>query len=133
MICRLATQLDIPVVASGTAAVLALRVLGAERVTLVGAPWFSRESNELGSAYFRSQGFDVVDSRSADLPPDPGSIDTRAEVDWICGHLFLLEVAQRPTSRDPRLPARVFAGDSGNSINKQAEKEEADGMEHLHA
>jgi hypothetical protein len=44
---------------------LALCTLGIERVALVGAPWFDPRCNDLGAAYFRTRGFDVVSSVSA--------------------------------------------------------------------
>lgn len=82
MVSRLATRLGVPVVATCTSAVQALRVLDVERVALVGAPWFDTELNELGAAYFRSQGFDVVSSASAALSQDPVQIDPAAVYEW---------------------------------------------------
>jgi maleate isomerase len=58
-----------------------------ERLALVHPPWFDEELNELGAAYFRSQGFDVVSSDSADLPNDPERIEPGAVVEWISGRL----------------------------------------------
>jgi maleate isomerase len=75
IVARLSALLDTPVAATCASAVLALRVLHIERVALVGAPWFDPELNELGAAYFRSQGFDVVSSASAELSHDPRRID----------------------------------------------------------
>jgi maleate isomerase len=82
MVSRLETRLELPVVATCASAVLALRVLEVERVALIGAPWFDREINELGAAYFRSQGFDVGFSRSAALSPDPARIEPAAVHAW---------------------------------------------------
>jgi maleate isomerase len=42
------------------AAVAALRLLSAERISLVHPPWFSEAASEQGRSYFRRQGFDVV-------------------------------------------------------------------------
>jgi maleate isomerase len=87
MVSRLSTLLDVPVGATCASAVLALRVLGVERVALVGAPWFDPELNELGAAYFRSQGFDVVSSASAELSRDPRRIEPAAVCAWTASHV----------------------------------------------
>jgi len=87
LVSRLALRLAVPVVSTGASAVRALRVLGIERVALIGAPWFEPESNDLGARYFRSQGFDVVSSRSADLAHDPDRIEPAAIVEWTLRHM----------------------------------------------
>jgi hypothetical protein len=87
MVSRLSALLDLPVAATCASAVLALRVLHVERVALVGAPWFDPELNELGAAYFRSQGFDVVSSASAELSRDPQRIDPAAVQAWTSRHI----------------------------------------------
>jgi maleate isomerase len=56
-------------------------------VALIGAPWFDREFNELGEAYFRSQGFGVVSSVSADLSQDPRQIEPAAVYEWTVRHM----------------------------------------------
>jgi maleate isomerase len=50
----------IPVLLPGPAAVAAFRALGARRVALINPPWFADDEQQLGIAYFRNQGFDVV-------------------------------------------------------------------------
>ena len=87
MVSRPSTLLDVPVAATCASAVLALRDLGVERVALVGAPWFDPEINELGAAYFRSQGFDVVSSASAELSRDPRRIEPAAVYAWTARHV----------------------------------------------
>jgi maleate isomerase len=82
MVSRLSALLDLPVAATCASAVLALRVLQVECVALVGAPWFDPELNDLGAAYFRSQGFNVVSSASAELSQDPHRIDPAAIQAW---------------------------------------------------
>jgi maleate isomerase len=67
--------------------VVALRVLAVERIALIGAPWFEPELNDLGAAYFRSQGFDVVSSRSAALSQDPAEIEPSMVLDWATRHV----------------------------------------------
>jgi maleate isomerase len=87
LLSRLSRRLGIPVRATCASAVLALRVLGVERVALVDPPWFEDELNELGAAYFRSQGFDVVSSTSADLSQDPRQIDADSVFEWTTRHV----------------------------------------------
>jgi maleate isomerase len=87
MVSRLSALLDLPVAATCASAVLALRVLHVDRVALVGAPWFDPELNELGAAYFRSQGFDVVSSASAELSQDPDRINPAAIQTWTSRHV----------------------------------------------
>jgi maleate isomerase len=87
LVSRVAGRLDLPVVATCAAAVLALEALDVERVALVGAPWFDPEWNELGAEYFRSRGFDVVFSQSAALPRDPDRIAPAAVCEWITEHV----------------------------------------------
>ena len=68
----------IPVLLTGTAAVAGFRALGVHRVALIHPPWFADNENQLGVAYFRKQGFDVVYASQMDLrglpiakPTDP--------------------------------------------------------------
>jgi maleate isomerase len=87
LLSRLSRRLGIPVLATCASAVLGLRVLDVERVALVDPPWFEDELNELGAAYFRSQGFDVVSSTSADLSQDPRQIDAASVFEWTSRHV----------------------------------------------
>jgi maleate isomerase len=87
LLSRLSQRVGIPVVATCASAVLALRVLGVERIALVDPPWFDSELNELGAAYFTSQGFDVVSSASAGLSQDPQQIDAPSVVEWTSRHV----------------------------------------------
>jgi maleate cis-trans isomerase len=50
----------IPVLLTGAAAVAAFRALGVRRIALIHPPWFADNEQQLGIAYFRNQGFDVV-------------------------------------------------------------------------
>jgi maleate isomerase len=84
---RLSRRLGVPVVTPCASAVLALRVLDVERVALVDPPWFDSELNELGAAYFRSQGFDVISSTSAELSSDPRQIESAAVCRWTAQHV----------------------------------------------
>jgi maleate isomerase len=87
LLSRLSRRVGIPVVATCASAVLALGVLGVERIALVDPPWFDAELNELGAAYFRSQGFDVVSSASAGLSQDPRQIDAASVFEWTSRHV----------------------------------------------
>ena len=68
---QLSRRHDVPVDGTSAAMVSALHTLGVERLQLVHPPWFGPEMNELGAAYFRHAGFEVVATASADLPDDP--------------------------------------------------------------
>jgi maleate isomerase len=70
LVTRLSRRVGIPVLATCTSAVLALRALDVERIMLVNPPWFDAELNELGAAYFQGAGFEVVSSTSAALSQD---------------------------------------------------------------
>jgi maleate isomerase len=84
---RLSRRVGIPVLATCASAVLALRVLDVGRIALVDPPWFDAELNELGAAYFRSEGFDVVSSASADLSRDSRRIEAAAVFEWTSRHV----------------------------------------------
>lgn len=57
---RLSQRFEVPAVVSCAAAAAALRRHGVGLVQLVHPPWFDDEFDDLGAAYFRSQGFDAV-------------------------------------------------------------------------
>ena len=86
MVWRLSQLTGCPVAATCASTVRALGVLQVERVALIGAPWFGPEFNELGAAYFASQGFDVVSSVSAGLSHDPRAIEPAAVCEWASRH-----------------------------------------------
>ena len=79
MLSRLAQRTrGLPVVATCTAAVQALRELGAARLALVSPPWFDAELDALGAAFFAGEGFEVVSHGPADLPSDQSAIGPEA-------------------------------------------------------
>ena len=84
---RLFHRFEVPAVASCAAAVAALRTHGVGQVQLVHPPWFGHEFDELGTAYFRSQGFDVVVTRAVGLPGDPALVGPRFALDWVARHV----------------------------------------------
>jgi maleate isomerase len=87
LVKRLRQRWEVPVCAAALSAVSALRSRHVKRIGLVHPPWFGRSLNELGAEYFRSQGFEVVDARLADLPHDPGQIEPAMVAEWIAQHL----------------------------------------------
>jgi maleate isomerase len=87
MVSRLSQLAGRPVAGTCASAVCALRALEVERVALVGAPWFAREFNDLGAAYFASQGFNVVSSELAGLSHDPDAIEPVAVCEWTSRHV----------------------------------------------
>jgi maleate isomerase len=67
-----------PVLLPRPAAVTALRTLGVRRMALLHPPWFADDEQQLGMAYFRTQGCEVVYANQLRLrgvpvaqPPDP--------------------------------------------------------------
>jgi maleate isomerase len=76
----------VPAASTSLSAVSALRSHQIERISLVHPPWFGQELNQLGAEYFQSQGFEVVDARLADLPPDPDQIEPAMVVEWVAQH-----------------------------------------------
>jgi|SRR5262245_12163624 len=87
LLSRLSRQLGTPAVATSASAVLALRVLGVKRLALVHPPWFDAELNDLGAAYFQSQGLEVVSAASAPLSQDPDKIEAAAVYEWTALHV----------------------------------------------
>jgi maleate isomerase len=84
---RLSQRFDVPAAASCAAAVAALRVHGVGQVQLVHPPWFDDEFDELGAAYFRSQGFDAVVTKATGLPDDPARVEPQRVIDWLEHHV----------------------------------------------
>jgi len=87
LVSRLALLIGVPVLSTCASAVLALRTLGVERIALVGPPWFDRDLNDLGAAYFEGTGFDVVSSATAALTQDPREVDAAAVCAWTARHV----------------------------------------------
>jgi maleate isomerase len=75
MIARLeARTRGIPVVATCTAALAALRALGARRVALIDPPWFDAELSALGRRLYEDAGHEVVLAGACGLPSDQTAI-----------------------------------------------------------
>jgi maleate isomerase len=83
---RLSQRFAVPAVASCAAAAAALRTHGVEQVQLVHPPWFDDEFDELGAAYFRSQGFAAVVTKAVGLPEDPARVAPQRVIDWVEHH-----------------------------------------------
>jgi maleate isomerase len=84
---RLSHLIGVPAVASCEAATRALQTHGVGHVQLIHPPWFADEFDELGAAYFRSQGFDAVVTKAVDLPKDPARVDPQRVIDWVEHHV----------------------------------------------
>ncbi len=85
---RLARECGVPVVASASSAVGALRSYDARRITLVHPPWFDDATDELGGRYFRDQGFEVTVATASGLPDEPSRVrpeDVADEVGQLVG------------------------------------------------
>jgi maleate isomerase len=88
MIGRLAERSrGIPVVATGAAAVEGLRALGVGRMALMSPPWFDAELDDLGAAYFESQGFEVAYHAPSGLPSDQHSVEPAELHEWVRDHV----------------------------------------------
>lgn len=87
LVKRLRKRWGVPVCSASLSAVSALRSRDVKRISLVHPPWFGPLLNELGAEYFRSQGFEVVDARLADLPDDPSQIEPAMVVEWVAQYL----------------------------------------------
>jgi maleate isomerase len=84
---RLSRRFGVPAVASCAAAATALQTHGVGLVQLVHPPWFDDEFDELGAAYFRSQGIDVVVTKAVGLPDEPAEVSTQRVIDWVEQHV----------------------------------------------
>jgi maleate isomerase len=100
MVHRLAERTGLPVVATGRSAVHALQAQKVQRLAMIHPPWFDEELNELGAAYFRSQGFAVVPHHLTELPNDPSHIEPDAVIDAV-------------SRRDTADPDAIFIGGNG--------------------
>jgi maleate isomerase len=88
MIARLEGRTrGIPVVAPCTAALAALRALGAGRLAVVSPPWFDDELSALGRRFYESAGFEVVMSAACDLPSDQRAITPEGLHAWALAHV----------------------------------------------
>jgi maleate isomerase len=84
---RLSRRFSVPAVAGCAAVAAALRAHGVGQVQLVHPPWFNDEFDELGAAYFRSQGFDAVVTRAVSLPDDPARVEPQGVINWVEEHV----------------------------------------------
>jgi maleate isomerase len=114
MIARLERRTrGIPVVATCTAVVEGLRVLGARRMALIDPPWFDTELNRLGRRYYESAGFEVVYSSPCGLESDQKKITPSDLHAW---------VTERVATTDAE--AVVFGGNGFRTVGTIATLEE---------
>jgi maleate isomerase len=90
----------IPVILTCQAAATALRLLGSQRISVVHPPWFNDASNDRGLAYFRAQGFDVVQCK-------------RMEPARSFTEISSSEVFKFVSANTPRTAEAVFIGGNG--------------------
>lgn len=74
---------EIPITATCAAAVRGLRALSVSQLMLISPPFFDKELDSLGAAYFHGQGFEVVRSGPVDLPSDQRQIEPGDLYEWI--------------------------------------------------
>lgn len=78
---------EVPACSTSQSMVAALRSQHSERISLVHPPWFGYTLSHMGSEYFRSQGFEVIDAQLADLHAEPDQIRPAIVVEWVLQHL----------------------------------------------
>jgi maleate isomerase len=76
----------IPIVVPCASAVVALRVLGIQRLALIDPPWVSVELDQQGAEYFQKQGLEVVYNGVAGLPADQRAIHPGQLYEWVRSH-----------------------------------------------
>ena len=113
----------IPVLLTGAAAVAAFRTLGVRRIALIHPPWFADDEQQLGIAYFRNHGFDVVHANQMRLrglsvaqPTDP----LRKFTEVYPAELYEWARTQVPTEAE----AVLFSGNGFRAIGVIAALEE---------
>jgi maleate isomerase len=113
----------IPVLLTCSAAVSAFRTLGVRRIALIHPPWFPDDEQELGIAYFRNQGFDVVYAKQMSLrglpvakPTDP----LRKFTELYPAELYTIARTQVPATAE----AVLFSGNGFRAIGMIAALEE---------
>jgi maleate isomerase len=88
MIARLEGRTGgIPVVATCTAALLALRLLEARSIALIDPPWFDEELNASGARFFADGGFEVVHRARCGVPSDQRAVTPEGLDGWIRGNV----------------------------------------------
>lgn len=84
---HIARQCNVPVVASGAAAVAGLRACAVQRVQLIHPPWFDDAVDALGVTYFGDHGFDAWVSKAMSLPGDPSRVTSEQIVEWVMSNV----------------------------------------------
>jgi maleate isomerase len=87
MIRHLRQLAGVPVVTSGLAATQALKAFGVRRVALIHPPWFDAELGDLGAAYFREQGLDVVALTATSLSERPDRVRPEQVIDYVSANV----------------------------------------------
>ncbi|WP_433467435.1 maleate cis-trans isomerase family protein [Spirillospora sp. CA-128828] len=77
----------IPVVATCTAALRALRMLEARSIVLLDPPWFDEDLNASGARFFTGEGFDVVHHAPCGVRSDQRAVTPAGLYEWIRGNV----------------------------------------------
>jgi maleate isomerase len=113
----------IPVLLSCPAAVTAFRTLGVRRIALMHQPWFADDEQQLGIAYFRNQGFEVVyanQMRLRGLPVAKPADPLRKFTELYPAELYAFTRTQVPATAE----AVLFSGNGFRAIGVIAALEE---------
>ena len=94
----------VPVVLAAGALADALQALDVQRLAVVHPPWYSEELNEMGKAYFKARGFEVVSCARITPARDLTEVAAEEVHDWI--------VANTP----PNAEAVVVAGNGLRAV-----------------
>jgi maleate isomerase len=84
---RLRKRWSVPVCSTPASVVDVLRRSDVRRLSLVHPPWFGHDRNAWGAAYFRDQGFTVVQAELAGVAEDPELVEPDDIVDWVSSHI----------------------------------------------
>lgn len=76
----------VPVVLAATALCEAARALQARRLSVVHPPWFEKDRNDKGRAYFTARGFEVVSSASITPARTPTEVAAEEVHAWIAAN-----------------------------------------------
>ncbi len=77
----------LPVVATSTAALKALRLLGCRSLALIHPPWFDSQTDRLGRRFYQAAGFAVPYAEPCGLPSEQKAITPAGLHEWVIGHV----------------------------------------------
>jgi maleate isomerase len=77
----------IPVLLTCPAAIAAFRALAVRRIALIHPPWFTDDTVQKGSAYFRKEGFEVVHASHMTPARENTEINPAETYEWVRSHV----------------------------------------------